>query len=359
MAFGTVFTLDGVAHTQATTIAEIGEQNIWDNLDGFFAAHSDLFNAASGMIAERTTDRLRNYGGVDTVDVQELDEFGQPSAQKIAVPGYLVGFPLRRFGNALQWTRDGFQNMSAEEFQRQVNAIANADERNLYNSIRRALFNPTNYNFRDWQLNRQEAIQLPVKALLNGDGEPIPHGPFNTVFDGSTHTHYLGVATSGTPLVAEVSAVIDTVAEHFTSGQMILYISQADESDIRGLTGFKEYVDARLIDQRADLVTRTTLNVTNTYDRAIGLFNHAEVWVRPWIPSGYALAFNNGQDSPLAMREHSAEGLRGLRLVAQYETYPLRANEWEHRFGFGVWNRAAAAVLDMTTGSGNYAAPAV
>lgn len=357
MAFGTIFTLDTVAERQSATIAEIGETTIWANLDGFFAAHNLLFMQAAEMVAERTTDRMRDYGGTATVDAQELDEFGQPSAQKGLVEGYNVGFPLRRYGNALQWTRFAFENMTVEEFTKQVNAIANADERNLYSAIRRALFSPTNYTFRDWQ--QMPAVNLPVKALLNADSAVIPNGPTNVTFDGATHTHYLGVTTASTPLVANATAAIDHVVEHFENGQVYLFINKAQEATVRGYAGFYPYVDARLVNQTAAIVASGTLNVSNVYDRAIGLLGSAEVWVKPWIPAGYFFAYVEGQPKPLVLRQPLPESARDLRLVAQDENHPLRAAEWEHRFGVAVWNRANGVVVDGVTGSGTYTAPSV
>ena len=80
MAFGTIFTLDVAAEAHKTTAADIGEDALWTNLDGYFRAHNELFNQAAEVIGERTTDRQRRFGGTAAVVMQELDEFGQPSA---------------------------------------------------------------------------------------------------------------------------------------------------------------------------------------------------------------------------------------------------------------------------------------
>lgn len=357
MAFGTQFSLDVNAELHKTTVQEFGEDQLWDNLDAFWEAHNTLFAMVADQIGERTTDRERVYGGTAEVDTQELDEFGQPSAQKMAIPGYNVGFPLRRYGNALQWTRIAFENMTVEEFQRQVNAIADADQTNLERQLRRAFFGPSNYTFVDWQ--EMPKINLSVKALLNADSSVIPDGPYGKTFDGTTHTHYLGVATQDTPLQSEVVALIDTVVEHFTTGAMHLYINRAEETKVRGFTDFKPYIDARLIDNRAQLLTTSPLDISNIYDRAIGLLEGAEVFVKPWVPAGYMVAVHQGTNRPLVVREPKPAVQRGLRIVAQDENHPLRATEWEHRFGVGIWNRAGAAVLDTKTGTATYSAPAL
>lgn len=357
MAFGTIFTLDTVAEAHKATAAEIGEDALWANLDGYFRAHTELFNQAAEIIGERTTDRQRRFGGTGSVIMQELDEYGQPSAQKLAIPGYNVGFPLRRWGAAIQWTRFAFENMSADEFQRQVNAIADADEQNLYAQIRRAIYKPTNSTFTDVQ--QMPSIDLAVKALVNADSQPIPTGPSGTAFDGATHTHYLGITTANTPTQANYVALIEHVVEHFNTGSPVVYINRADESKVRGFADFTEYVDARLIDQTAGVVARATLDTRNLYDRAIGLLSGAEVWVKPWIPAGYPLAFVRGVEPPVVLRQPVPAGAQSLRLVAQDENHPLRASEWEHRYGVAVWNRLNGAVLDTVTGSATYSMPSV
>lgn len=357
MAFGTEFTLNTQAERNSTTVLEFGEDQLWENLRAYWAAHNILFNQAAEFISERTTDRQRVFGGTDDAEMQELDEFGQPSAQTTGIDGYNVGFPLRRFGAAIQWTRFAFENMTVTEFANKVNAITDADERNLYRSLRQALFSPTNSTFRDWM--QMPKLTLAVKALVNGDGQPIPDGPYGKTFDGSTHTHYLGVTTANTPTQGDAERLITTVQEHYTDGQMYVYINSAEESDVRGFADFKPYLDARLVNQSAAVVATGTLNVANFYDRAIGLLAGAEVWVKPWIPAGYMLAFNAGQIKPLVLRQPIPTAARDLRLVAQDENYPLRANEWEHRFGLGVWHRTSAAILDTVTGGGTYTAPTV
>ena len=354
MAFGTVFTLDTVADLN-TTVAEIGEDRIWDNLDAYFAAHNELFRMAAEQVAETTTDRMRRYGETDQVEAQELGEFGQPSAQKIQPGGYNIGFPLRRYGYALQWTRFAFENMTAEEFARQVNAVTDADERALYSAIRRALFKPTNSTFDDWM--QRPPISLPVKALVNADGEEIPVGPSGTTFNGATHTHYTGVTTANAPAQAEATAAIENAVEHFNSGNVRVFINRAEEADWLAFADFKPYIDARLVNQTAGIVATGALDTRNLYDRAIGLLSGAEVWVKPWVPAGKWFITIDGPPKPLVMRQPIPAGARNLRLVAQDENYPLRANEWEHRFGVAVWNRLNGVAVDVATGGGTYTDP--
>lgn len=357
MAYGTNFSLDTIA-AQDDTVAEIGEERVWEVLDGYFQAHNIARQSVTSIVSERTTDRMRSVGSSDSIEMVELDEFGSADAQKLAIEVENVGFPLRRWGNAIQWTRYYFEQTTAEEFAKQVNGITDADEVKTYQQIRYTLFHPTNTTFNDRMM--APVISLPVKALINGDGFPIPPGPGGKTFDGDSHTHYKGIATADTPAASDLSALIENVTEHFNTGNPVLYINKGNEAKIRALTGFNEYVDVRLTDQRNELVANgRNLDTFNVYDRAIGLFDGAEVWVKPWIPEDYILASVLGQAMPLVERVPVVQSAVGLRLVAQNEQYPLRANEYEHRYGFGVWNRLNGAVLDIGTGSSTYTEPSL
>ena len=180
------------------------------------------------------------------------------------------------------------------------------------------------------------AIQLPVKALANADGAGLPVGPNGEVFDGTTHNHYLTCATPGTLTVADGQALTRTVLEHFATGNARLYIAQGDENAWRALTGFVAYFDARITQPiTAAQAAGVPLNVVSIYNRAIGIFNGAEVWVKPWMIQGYAFAWVSGQSVPLCRRIRSVE-TDAMVLEADNEVHPLRAKQFSREVGFGV-----------------------
>ncbi|HEY9463793.1 MAG TPA: hypothetical protein VIR54_11925, partial [Vicinamibacterales bacterium] len=91
--------------------------------------------------------------------------------------------------------------------------------------------------------------------------------------------------------------------------------------------------------------------VTRLDNRAIGIFGAAEVWVKPWAIANYAFVCDTTDPrKPLVMRQEE-----GLHLEATIETFPLRADYYEHMFGFGAWNRLNGAVLQFNNAS--YSAP--
>jgi hypothetical protein len=137
---------------------------------------------------------------------------------------------------------------------------------------------------------------------------------------------------------------------------MVVYIAKNLETAVRGFTGFYPYYDGRLT--LADTVTAArnrTLDMTNAQDRAIGIFNQAEIYVKPWVPSNYLFVYNRSAPRPL--RRRVRDGMQGnLHIAAELEIYPLRAQFLEREYGLGVVNRANGACL--LTNNATYSAPA-
>lgn len=347
MAYGTISTLDTLASSQQTVI-DFGEDNAFSAIQAGLTAHNAIMNELLAGFVERSSDQMRRYGGPDNMVMDKLDQFGAPDAQKIAA-GSNVAFPLDIYGLAVQWTRKAFLVMPASELAAQFTAAADADRNAIIREIKRALFTPTNYTFRDRLINN---VDLAVKALVNADSAPLPLGPNGEVFTASTHTHYLG---TGSFVAANLDSVIDTVIEHFGSGMPMVYINQAQETTVRGFTGFTAYLDARLIAASGTQSAQGTLDPVNLYNRPIGIYRGAEIWVKPWMIASYVFAWVKGQPVPLVMRTRPGGGDFGL--AAEDEAYPLRARTLEREFGIGVWTRVNGAML--YTANATYAAPTI
>src|SRR6266702_3596097 len=319
MAYGTLTTLDTLASLRASTglVVDIGEDVAWESIQAALDAHNQLLQESLTGFVDMTTDQLRRYGGPDNMAMEELDEFGTPGAQKIAA-GVTLGFPLKLFGGGLQWTRTALQNMLASELAAQATAMLDADIKNVHKQLKLALFTPTNYTF-----------------------------------EGATHTHYLGTASFA---AADLTSLINTVIEHFLTGGIQVLANAAQETAIRGFAGFNPYYDPRLIPSVNTTNAMGDLDVMNITNRAIGVFGAAEVWIKPWIPANYVVAVLVGSpQKALAMRTRMAGGGQ-LNLEFENEIWPLRSKGYSREFGFGVWNRVAAACL--LTNNATYSAPA-
>jgi hypothetical protein len=345
---GTLHTLDTLASSQQS-IAQYGEDNAFEAIDAALEAHNEILTEMVSELCEVTTDRQRRYGSYDAMEMEETDEYGTPDAQKISA-GATVGFPLRNYSLAVQWTRKYFQNVTGEEFVAQFTSATTADVKRVQREIKRALFHPVNYTFEDKLIDH---VQLAVKALANADGASIPLGPQGQEFDGATHNHYLGTAGF---VEANVVTLVETVLEHYASGDAVIYINRAQEAAFKGFAKFTPYVDARIIPGANTTEARGTLNPNLLYDRAIGIFDgSAEVWVKPWVPAGYVFCYLKETVKPLVFRVRAAG--QGLQLVYDDESHPLRARVLEREFGVAVWNRVNGAVL--YTGGAVFTSPSL
>jgi hypothetical protein len=354
MPFGTLSTLDTLAATQQS-IAQYGEDRAWAEVQAAMMAHNRQMNELLGALVERTTDRQRRYGSAAAKTMQVADQFGRPQAQKVTA-GVTLGFPLRLYEDALQWTRKFVQTPgSAQQLAAEFDAILDADYRQVTYEIKSALLSPTNYTFADILVDN---VNLAVKRLVNADSAAIPLGPNGESFTASTHTHYLYTAAASLA-AADVSGLISTVLEHNNRGRLEIWIASAQETAFRALTGFVADIAAYLVRGGGATtdVTNRDLDLMNPQNRRIGMFGVAEVFVKPWMPAGYLACVNVGAaEAPLVMR--TRDGMGDLQLVYEDDNHPLRARAYEREFGVGVWSRVGAAVLYIDSGSGGaYVAP--
>lgn len=351
MPYGTLTTYDTLA-SNFQTVAQFGEDRLWEqSIQPLLDAHNRIMLGMISDLAEPTTDRQRRYGTTDVMTMTETSEMGRPDAQKVA-PGAVAGFPMRSYQGSIQWTRKYFLNASVAEVMGQVTAMTDADRNRVILEIKRALFTPTNYTFEDHLVDHLNQIPLAIKALLNADGLGIPAGPNGEIFDGTTHTHYLATASL---VVANLVAALETVLEHYSAGEAVIYINRAQETVVRGLAGFNALIQANIVPATtAPAILSPRFDTIQLYNRQIGDFNGAEVWVKPWVPSGYIVIWIRNQPKPMVIRSRTATSNQ-LVLAIEDEKYPLRARTYEREFGVGIWNRMAASVL--YTGGGTYTAP--
>lgn len=352
--FGTLSVLEDSPVLSLTLTEDKNIEAVATAFRNALAVHNGL---VSGMLSDLVTftDQAElPFPGVDRALIQELDEWGAADASKVATTGQ-VGFPFRIYGGTLQWTNSFLERAKARELAIQLDGFAAEDLNVLRRNIATALFNPTNNASYTDRLITKKTYAL--KALLNGDGQAIPISPNGTSFDGSTHTHYHASAT----LTANyLQGLIDTVVEHGVDGQIVVYISKADEATVRGLSGFKEYLDARVTVVGAAQIGNQKLDVKNPDNRAIGVFGGAEIWVKPWIPANYQTVLDiGGGIKPLAMRTRTGDmsGSASFRWFAEHSHHPLHAEHAGREYGIAAYGRYKAACGRSNNAS--YAAPTI
>jgi hypothetical protein len=351
MAYGTLSTLDTLAAVRQSVIA-YGEDLAWQAISVALDAHNSQVNEMMGALVERTTDARRSYGTGDTKTMDELDQWGLSDAQKISA-AVTVDFPLRRYGNPLQWTRQWMVSNSAAQLAAEVTAIFDADRNNIIRQVKRAVYTTANSTFID-KLGYPANVSLAVKAFANNDGSGYPLGPNGETF-ATSHNHYLANATLTTTVATNL---ITAVQEHYNTGQPVVVINSADEAGWRALTGFVALVDPRVTLNTAANQPILRANYTDLYNRDIGYYGNALIRIRPWAIANYAFAYIEGQAPVLAMRVPSqAPELGNLNFNYEDERMPLRARNYERQFGVGVWQRVGGAVLQFNNGT--YSTPTI
>lgn len=336
--------------------AEFGLERIAPILEADLAAYNAINDELMSELAEMTTDRQRIYGASATGEMYESDEFDRGVAVK-ATGGSTVGFPLLKFVKDIGWTRDYSLMATPADYAETSLAVQAMHSRAWQRELKKAIFLSGNYTFRERFV--PPLIDLSVKRLINADSMAIPNGPNGETFTASSHTHY-DFLDGASPTAASLTSLIEDVVEHGHGASVRININRAAETAVRALTGFTAYADPRLtLGTHANQPT-ARLDIGRLDNRAIGLFGAAEVWVRSWVPAGYVFAYDAGSPlKPLAYRVHPSNAVRGLRLVATIEDYPLYAQVMESYFGFGVWQRSNGAVLYYATSASAYVDPTI
>jgi hypothetical protein len=260
----------------------------------------------------------------------------------------------------------------ADADSQQVDAIANmaaeADNRLVFNMVMKTLFNINRRTNKEGQT---------VYPFYSGQAGDLPPAVGTTSFADS-HNHYV-TTNSATLTAAHLEALQGLVREHgykrSAGYSLVLMINEAQEGTIRnfrstanGGTGTYDFVpaagtpalllptDVRLDDNG---VTRPPASLRGM--DVVGAYAEMTIVKNEFIPAGYMVLFVTGGpeniQNPIAIREHSNAGLRGLRLVkGRQPDYPLIDSFYQRGFGTGVRHRGAGAVMQIVN-SATYTVP--
>jgi hypothetical protein len=356
MSYGTLTTLDTLRAVRAATVYEYGEDNVYQGIADARDAHNVLTAQMIADLVEVTTDNARNYGAAsDPGEMEAMDQYGSPDSQ-VTSAGVDVGFPLRKYGRALQWTKDAFYVLTVADMIAQFDAVLLADRLNIQKQIKRAFYGPTNTTFKDVLY---KGINLPLKAFLNADSAAIPLGPNGETFTASSHTHYSFAATFAE---AAFKSLLDNVAEHRNDGAVVGYINSADEATVRAFTAFVPAQVQSVTPSMSSAYADQPLTMENQKNRFIGVFNGYDIWVKPWVIATYPVAVRLGAGvKPLVFRVRAGNSPAAggnMMLLFDDEAHPLRCKAWGRDFGISAWTRDAAAAAYMGNGSA-YTAPTI
>lgn len=334
------------------SVNEFGENTVVQVLQADLAAHNAVVTEMMQQMCEFTTDTQGIYGTGATGEMIEVDEFGRSETQKVAT-GSTVGYPLRLFQYATGWTRKYLQSATPADLAQKQLAAQTAHKLRLRKDIQRALFFSANYTFNDFLINN---VALGVKRLVNADSASIPQAPDGSTFDASTHTHYVGASSLTTTVL---TTGINNLIEHGHGARPMIAVHNQDATTVSNLTGFvpAQPVYLEQINNTTN-VPRTRTDLNQMYNRLLGYYNGAEVWVKPWAIQNYLFIWDAGSAmKPLAFRQRAANTLQGLQIAAELEAYPLYAEYYEAEHGVAVHTRTNGVAIRFNNAS--YADPTI
>ena len=336
-------------------VVTFGEDKLLEALQTDLDFHNAALQEQLQEFATPTTDLQDRYGTNDSGGMQPADEFAQPITQVVRV-GDQVAYPLWKRIRGVGWTKDYLDRATVEDLAKDQIAVRADHIKQVGVDLARALLHPVNHTFRDVHAT---LVDLNVKALVNGDGGGIPNGPNGESFDPDTHSHYNAIdwaAATPDQRAEAMEAMVADLIEHGHGDDVRIYISQANESQVRQVPGFVR-AEFALVRPAGDRDASTiVLDNSRTTNRVIGTFNGHPVWTKPWQRPNYQIAHAAGDArKPLKYRQDTIAERRGLRLGGQIKVYPLQTDNFEAFYGFGAHTRTAAVALYM--GGPTYLSP--
>ena len=335
-------TLQDLIAARNLSFAAFGIDTIERVLAADQMAWNTLVRDLEGDITEVSEDQQRILGASANNNMKEVDELGRAETQR-GVFGPQVAFPLRHWQYNLGWTREWFKNHTPADMAIAVQAGQKAHQRQLFNDMQKGIFRSANYTFVDYT---KKSISFTIRRLWNADGSAIPDGPHGETFNGATHTHY--TAINGLTAAA-ATAVGNNVLEHRITPDVRLAINALDAATVTAAlgAGYVAMVDPRMTLQfGTGIVPTERLDIATMNDRQIGIFTPYPLWVKPWVPQGYMVAYDtSAPEKPVVRRVDPGSGGPNLELVQSIDRHPLHYQFQESYFGHGIFNRGAMAVL--------------
>lgn len=291
-------------------------------------------------------------------EFEEASEFGVPKSSRVSPSLISMGYPFRWWDAGKRYTWQFFTQAESGQLEALHASILEGDNRLIFRHVLGALL--TKPSKLERNVNEHN---VPVYPLWDGENDAQPPSYAGKSF-APGHNHYL--TTNGAFEASDLDHLIRTVTEHGCGadyGSQMVILAHPDDADViatfragqdtaDGGTASHDFIpavnapaflsDQAIIGDRAP-ASYEGLKVTGSYGEAFIVTSN-------WVPKGYVTAVaSGGAQAPLAFREHTQPGLRGLQLLpGDNNSYPLINATYVRAFGVGVRHRGAAAVLQIT-----------
>lgn len=304
-----------------------------------------------------------------TEEFEEADEFAQPVGIRLGQP-WNMGYPLKYYDLGVRFTFRWLGRATSGEVRALNNTALEADYRLIYRTLFNRIFN----NRTVVATLEDTGTVVNTYPFYNGAVDTLPVAPpsWKSYDFATSHNHYL--ASGGATVdSADLDEMYDHVYHHgYVAGgaTCILLVNREQANTIRTFriangarndffpkpgTAFYGTMTGTLPAQD------TGVGLAATFPGFIGTYGELNIVEEDMIPAKYMILFASGgryaERNPVGMREHENAPLRGLKLIPQFERYPLRESFYHHAIGAGVRHMGAGVVMQVTT-NGSYAAPA-
>ena len=340
--------------------------DLWGEFQETVALQNAERQAIINFLTFPVTNLIETVTQLSSARFERASEYGEPRGIRQRPTSFSIGYDFGWFDLGQRFTWQFLADADSGQLVALNSAVLDAHNRLVFETVLGALYNSSN------RTAIIDDLEVPVKALYNGDGTVPPTYKTNT-FDG-THNHYL-VSGAGTI----DSGDLDDLSEHLrhhgydkTNGvQQIVAVNSREGKVIRTFRVANgdtyDFIPSQGEPQDRILEATQTVSggrISATYSglRAIGTYGDMIVVEDDLFPAGYVLVVGSGGsmnlNNPVGIREHKNPSLRGLRLVKGRDAdYPLIDAFYNCGIGSGVRQRGGSAVMQIKA-SGSYTAPA-
>jgi hypothetical protein len=299
-----------------------------------------------------------------TEDFEEADEFGQPVGIRLGPP-WNMGYDLKYFDLGIRYTFRYLGRAPAKQIRALNNTALDADQRLLLKTVLTQLFNNTN---RTATLESTGTV-VTVRPFYNGTVTALPVAPpsWKSYVHTTTHMHYLS-SGAATVTFGDLDEMYDHIYHHgyVASGvELFLLVPRKNAKTIRTfrVAGGATYdffpvvgsVEARMFGTLIGALPSVAAGKLDGFPGHIGDYGPIHVIEEDLIPDDYMILIASGGSrdtgNPIGLREHENEALRGLKLIPQFERYPLRESFYHHAVGSGTRYPGKGVVMKVTAGA--------
>lgn len=296
-------------------------------------------------------------------EFEEADEFAQPKGIRLGSP-WNMGFSLKYYDLGIRYTFRFLGRAPASQIRALNNSALEADQRLQFKEVLTRVFDNTNTA----ATLESTGTSVTVYPFYNGSTTTLPVAPPNwkSYTHTTSHEHYLSTGNA-TVDSGDLDDMYDHIHHHgYTQGaNVILLVNRVQAKLIRAFrvaTGAAyDFIPKAGSTFLGTIVGSMPGNDTglDVYPGFIGAYGPISIVEEDYIPAGYMFMFASGGDrldrNPVGIREHENEALRGLKLIPQFERYPLREAFYHHALGSGVRHPGSGVVSRVSASA--YAIP--